>query len=211
VRHTLLRAYGQQRLGNKGDPFEELIYILLSSRTPPDRCQRVYARLRRVYRKRSSLADADPRQVTEVIADAGLQNRRARALVEIARLLRSEFGRVTLSPLKAWPDDQAEAFLTSLPGVSTKTARCVMMYSLARAVFPVDSHCFRVAKRLRWIPEDANLTSTLADALQTGVPPAQRHDLHVGLVLLGRDVCTPSEPACPRCPIRNYCPSQKLA
>jgi endonuclease III len=47
-------------------------------------------------------------------------------------------------------DDEAMDYLLSLPGVGVKTAKCVLMYSLGRAVLPIDIHVLRVAKRLGW-------------------------------------------------------------
>ena len=62
--------------------------------------------------------------------------------------IRHEFGAATLEPLRRLSDEKAESFLRSLPGVGPKAARCVLLYSLGRNVFPVDSHCLRVLTRL---------------------------------------------------------------
>ncbi|MBN1813953.1 MAG: hypothetical protein JXA14_19105 [Anaerolineae bacterium] len=205
IADVLTARFGCPRLGNKSNPFNELLYILLSSKTPPDRYQEVYRTLRLIYKKADSLADADPEDVAEVISQGGLQNRKAQAIVAIARRLRQEFGRVTLAPLARMSDQEAERFLMSLPEVSKKTARCVLMYSLDRAVFPVDSHCFRICKRLGWISGENSLTDRVADFLQEGVPSSLRLPLHIGMVLLGRDICLPTRPRCESCPVIEYC------
>jgi endonuclease III len=206
VTEALVRRFGRPTLGNKQNPFSELLYILLSSKTPPDRYQEVYRALRRVYKRAESLADARPEDVAKVISHGGLQNRKGRAIVSIARRLRQEFGRVTLAPVLKMTNEEAEAFLTSLPEVSKKTARCVLMYALERCVFPVDAHCFRIAQRLRWMPEDSYLTDRRADELQDGIPAHLRRDLHVGMVLLGRYYCFPRSPRCRECPLEEFCP-----
>ena len=54
----------------------------------------------------------------------------------------------TLEPALSWQDDQLERFLCSLPEISRKSAYCIMMYALGRAVFPVDTHVGRVLSRL---------------------------------------------------------------
>lgn len=61
-------------------------------------------------------------------------------------------GAVKLDVLHEMADDEAEQFLTSLPGVGIKVAKCVQLYSLSKNVFPVDTHCFRVGSRLGWFP-----------------------------------------------------------
>jgi endonuclease III len=207
IADTLVQEFGRPTLGNKRNPFNELLYILLSSKTPPDRYQEVYRALRRVYRRVDSLADARPQDVARVIRHGGLQNRKARAIVTIAQRLRQEFSRVTLAPVARMTDEEAEDFLVSLPEVSKKTARCILMYALHRAVFPVDTHCFRIAQRLGWMPDGAYLTDRRADDLQEGVPAHLRRDLHVGMVLLGRYYCLPRVPRCRECPLLAFCPT----
>ena len=68
-------------------------------------------------------------------------------VLAIAKILHRRFGRVTLEPLKARPDAEVLAFLTALPGVGLKTAKCVMMFNMDREVLPVDAHVARVAGR----------------------------------------------------------------
>jgi len=207
VTDSLVHCFARPRLGNKHNPLNELLYVLLSSKTPPDRYQEVYRELRDRYRRAEELAEADPEQVATVIREAGLQNRKARAIVVIARRLREAFGRVTLAPVAAMSDEDAEQFLTGFPEIGKKTARCVLMYSLDRAVFPVDAHCFRIAKRLKWIPAECSLTDRVADALQNAIPEGLRKDLHLGMVLLGREYCVPRRPRCDQCPLLPYCPT----
>ncbi len=206
VTRALVSRFGRSTLGNKKNPFNELLYIILSSRTPPDNYQDTYRSLRRRFETADSLAEASPEEVAAGIKFGGLQNKKACAITAIASKLEQAFGRVTLASLKRMETDGAEAFLTSLPGVSTKTARCVLMYSLDRPVFPVDVHCYRVSKRLGWAPEGVELTRRRADELQAGVPEHLRRDLHVGMVLLSRHYCRPKAPDCLDCPIANFCP-----
>ena len=193
-------------MGNKQNPFNELLYIILSSKTPPDRYQEIYRTLRRNYRRACDFAEADPEQLATVLSMGGLQHRKARAIVSIAKRLLHTFGRVTLSPLTRMDTASAEGFLTDLPEVNKKTARCVLLYSLNRPVFPVDSHCFRVSMRLGWVDSGHNsLTDRVADEIQRRVPEALRHDLHVGMILLGREICLPNKPCCKECPVARFC------
>ena len=82
-------------------------------------------------------------------------------------------------------DAPLEAYLAALPGVGLKTARCVMMYSLDRAVFPVDTHCMRLFEHLGII-EGRMRFEYAQDPLQDMVPPRIRRSLHVNAVALGR-------------------------
>lgn len=211
IASTLVREFGRPTLGNKKNPFNELLYILLSSRTPPEVYQETYQSLRREFKRADSIAEARPEYVASTIERGGLQNKKAHTITAIASELKDRYGRVTLAPLKSMETEKAEEFLVSLPGVGIKTARCVLMYSLDRPVFPVDAHCYRIAQRLQWIPQDIPLTKRVADEIQDGIPGHLRKDLHIGMVVLGRNYCVPKKPLHRKCPILEFCPTGKAA
>ena len=101
-------------------------------------------------------------------------------------------------------DAAAEAYLLSLPGVGPKTAACVLVFSMGRAAFPIDTHVHRVATRLGWIP-----ANTAADQayrlLGPRVPPDIRYDLHLAMITHGRTVCRAQRPQCGACILRDLC------
>lgn len=148
----------------------------------------------------------DVRRIAALIKDAGLSRQKAPRLKRIAQQLERDFGRVTLRPLHKADDAQVESYLTSLPGVGTKTAKCVMMYSMGRDVLPVDTHVARVARRLRLVePRDK---SDLHEHLEKVVRPKDRYAFHVGAVMLGRSVCKAVHPRCGGCSLRAICPGR---
>ena len=63
-----------------------------------------------------------------------------------------KFGELSLKKLEEFNNDDALKFLESLPGISVKNARCILMYSLDRKVFPVDTHVWRICRRLGLTP-----------------------------------------------------------
>lgn len=201
----LVEKYGVPDLGNKQDPFEELVFIILSSKTPPERYQEVFNTLFSSFPDRNELAEASWEEVTKIISRAGLQNRKAKAISFISQKVKENFGTVTLDPLFDLSDEEATRFLTTLPEVNLKTARCVLMYSLNRQVFPIDSHCFRIVKRIGWILSRQTLTDKVANLIQAKIPISLRKDLHVTFICLGREICLPEKPRCTECPIVNYC------
>lgn len=200
---ALARAYGSPRHGNPEDPFEDLIYILLSNRTAPATAVRVYRKLKETYPTGDAILAARPEALARLLAPAGLANKRASHLRAIATRLRADFGRIDLDALAGWPDERAEAYLCSLPGVSLKVAKCVLMYGLGRRVLPVDVHVHRVASRLGWIAHRrADQSHASLEAL---VPPAQRFGFHVDALAHGRAVCVAGLPRCGRCVVRQWC------
>jgi endonuclease III len=195
-------------LGNKGDPYDELVYILLTvmTRSQP-RIDRAYDALARLTGggSWSALLDVPADEVRALLKPLGFVNRRTEQLLEIVRRIEEEHGG-SLGFLRDLPDDEVLAFLTSLPGVGEKSAKCVLMYSLGRDVLPVDIHVLRVAKRLGLIPEDASWAKAAAQ-LEREVPDDLKYAVHVGFVIHGREVCKGPNPQCHECVLVDLCPS----
>jgi len=208
VAAALTRRYHDYAHRNRRNPLDELLFILCSIQTNESLYHESFRALKRAFPRFDLLAAANEEQVAAVLARGGLSRQKARAITGIARKIIGAFGRLTLAPLKQMAAPDCEAFLTSLPGVGRKTARCVMMYSLHMPVFPVDTHCWRICRRLGWVrPTRRNKSCSPKDMdrLQAMIPPELRFGLHVNMVSLGREVCTPSSPRCSSCPISRYC------
>ena len=212
VERRLRRTFGTvprgvAPLGNKRDPVRELIFIQLTVRTPEATYLDTYARLRTVVGGEwARLRTLPDRSLLPALRSGGMGR------VKLARLrgqlaaLTQRFGRITLAPLRRMSDTEAEEVLCSLPGVGPKVARCVLMYSLDRDVFPVDSNCLRIFGRLGLLPRNLTLKAS-HDVVQDFVPPRLRRSLHVNLVRLGRSVCTRGKPHCALCPLLDLCPT----
>jgi len=206
IHDTLFARYGFRNLGNKSDPFDELVFIILSSKTPPARYHQAYADLKLHFPHSSDLSKASVDEVSKVIRFAGLERKKAAQIIQASQQLESRFGDVTLLPMRDMSNEEAERLLTSLPGIGIKSARCILMYSLEREVFPADNHCLRIAKRLQWIDAQSFSKGT-ANKLQAGIPPYLRKDIHIGMVFLGREYCLPKNPRCHSCPLLDFCPT----
>jgi len=193
---------------NLKKPLNELLFIICSTRTIESNYRAVYSSLRAEFPTYKRLAMASENQIARHLGPAGLSRQKAAAIRQILGALVMLYGRPTLSPLKRMNNAKAEEFLTSLPQVGIKTARCVMMYALRRKVFPVDTHCWRVAYRLGWTPwsSDPRFASKRdQDMLQGRVPPRFRFSLHVNFISLGREFCKPRRPNCHECPVSGAC------
>jgi endonuclease III len=204
---TILRArFGQPRHGNKSNPLDELFYILLSLQTTEINCRRSYQALRKAFPRWSMLVRASVPQIRRPISFAGLGRQRALKISNIARTIHRQYGRLSLSRIKYMTSEQAEAYLTSLPGIGKKTARCILMYSLNRPVFPLDTHCARILKRLGF-PIPSGSLRQCEDEIQNLIPAEIRCSLHVTMIDLGRRICTNRNPKCPICPLQSICPT----
>lgn len=194
---------------NLKNPLDELLFIMCSTKTAEASYRNTFRALKETFPTHLQIAEAPAEYIARPIASGGLSNQKGKAIRDLLDIIVARFGEPSLKALRAMSDEDAEAFLLSLPGVGKKIARCVMMYSLGRQVFPVDTHCWRIARRLGWVratQKDKHCAPRDMDRLQSKIPPELRHSLHVNMISFGREICTPSAPRCDECPISALCP-----
>jgi len=211
--HVLDEAYGapEAMLGNQADPLDETIYVILSFQTGVDRFKETWQCLRSVFRRWEDAEHASVGQIAGVLTPAGLHRQKARAIERLLRTVRQTFGELSLNALRSMSDSDAERALTRLPGLSWKGARCVLLYSLDRAVFPIDGNTFRVFQRTGVIPQSAVYRRrSLHNAVQEAIPPERRRRFHVNLVIHGQRTCRSLGPKCASCPAIKCCARRNL-
>jgi endonuclease III len=202
---TRYRDFNHYNLKN---PLDELLFIICSTKTGEASYRSTYRSLKKTFPTHYQIAEAPAEYIARPIVSGGLSNQKAKAIRDLLDIIVEKFGEPTLKPLRKMSDGEAEAFLLSLPGVGKKVARCVLMYSLGRQVFPVDTHCWRIARRLGWVrptQKDKHCAPRDMDRLQSKIPPELRYSLHVNMISLGREICTPTSPRCDGCPISAWC------
>lgn len=207
VCESLASAYGLPRLGNPRNPIDDIIYIVLSNKTAPTTAVKTYRKLKKRFPKWETLLGARASTLRSVVKPAGLSGVKSQQIRDALKKIRSDFGRLSLRQLRQWPDAEAQRYLTSLPGISEKVAKCVMLYTLSGQVLPVDAHVHRISTRLGWT--DRKRADQCHAELELLVPPPRRYALHVDCVAHGRSVCRPISPLCQECCIRRHCECYK--
>jgi endonuclease III len=209
IDHVLAESYGtpERDLDNKDDPLDEAIYIILSLQTDLTRLRGTWSRLRRYYPTWAALLRTPTSSVAATLREGGLHWQKARTIRRLLAEVQHLAGSLSLDLLRSMDDECAERLLTHLPGLSWKAARCVLLYSLGRDMFPVDSNTFRILKRAGVLRASAVYRRRrLHDELQNAVVPVRRRAFHVNLVIHGQRVCLPRIPNCSGCPILPMCP-----
>jgi endonuclease III len=205
LERVLRNEYGRPRHHNPRDPLDDLIFVVLSRMTQEIKYLRTYHLLRAELPSWGEVRDAPVNALEDLIHDAGLARTKSRHIKAILETIQAREGRLDLSRLSARPDSEVEDYLTSLPGVSRKTARCVMLYALGRDTCPVDAHVWRIAQRLGLAPM-GSWTDKRAAQLEDEIPKPLRASLHVTLLAHGRAVCRARRPLCMVCSLRTLCP-----
>lgn len=204
VSARLSSQYGDPRHYNKSDPLDELIFIILSAKTAEASYLRTYDALKNAFDDWFHILDTPRGSVAHIISSGGLSDKKEAQIRALLDDIKERTGAEGLNLLSKMSTNEAEEFLTSLPGVGLKTARCVLMYSLDRDVFPVDTHVRRVLSRLGIIRFE-RLSDKVQNSIQERVPSEIRHKLHVNLVAHGRAICRAHNPLCNSCVLSDIC------
>ena len=194
-------------LGNQLNVLDEVIYIILSFQTNLIRFQETWRSLRLAFPRWEDANRATVDEIAGVLRAGGLHRQKAKAIKRLLGAVDDEFGKLSLDALREMNEAGAERVLTRLPGLSWKGARCVLLYSLQRDVFPVDGNAFRILLRTGVLPKlTVYRRRQLHDTLQTAVPAGRRRAFHVNLVVHGQRVCRPVAPRCGTCVALGNCP-----
>lgn len=206
---TLHGLYGTPHLGNRRNPTDEFIYIILSRKTPEKAYQKAFLNLKQ-FGSWEAIADLTESEIVSLIYGSGLEAFKAVAIKTGLLTIRIRFGRADLSLASPLNENELFNFLADLPGVGPKSARCIMLYAFGCPTFPVDTHVGRVLCRLGMF-ESLGVSLEEMDhkrrqaILSDLVPPDQRYSLRVNLIAHGRAVCFARRPQCERCPLVSHC------
>jgi len=209
VHQRLLDFYGQPTWRNPMSPVDELVSTILSQNTNDLNRDRAFGSLRQRFPAWEQVRDADPGSVTAAIRLAGLANQKGPRIQQVLRGISAERGSLDLHFLKDLPLEEARAWLMKFKGVGPKTAAIVLLFSLGRPAFPVDTHIYRVTGRIGLRPEKMTVEDAHT-ALEKLFPPETYYAAHLNIIRLGREICAARKPACERCPLRGICSYAKI-
>jgi endonuclease III len=181
------------------------VLTVLSQHTSDTNRDRAYADLRRRFNSWDDVADAPLPALARAIRRGGLGPTKAVRIRAMLRGMRSSDVPLDDRAFTAMPDQVLWDTLLALPGVGPKTAACVLLFSLDRPYFPVDTHVHRVAIRLGLVPPRSDAVATQT-AFQESVPDEDMYALHMNLIRHGRGVCIAQRPRCSECVLRDLCP-----
>ena len=182
-----------------------MIFTILSQNTSDLNRDRAWASLWNRFATWEAIVAAPRARVEAAIRVGGLACTKSAVIQRTLRAVRAEQGGCTLESLRSMSMEQVEDYLERFKGVGLKTIRCVQVFSLGQPAFPVDTHIFRISKRLGLVPGKAGPESAhrIMGAL---TPPAEVLPFHMNLIAHGRSVCKPMRPLCGQCVLARHCP-----
>lgn len=198
--------YGPFVLTQRLEPAEELVFTILSQHTSDTNSERAFRRLMREFGSLEAVADADIERIAEAISIGGLARVKAPRIKEVLNLILAKRGNFDLTILRQMPLNEAKDWLRQLPGIGPKSAAVILCFSLGMPAMAVDTHVYRVAKRLGLIGPKVNADDA-HDILEALVSPDQVYSFHTALITHGRRVCKAPKPKCDQCVLAFSCPS----
>lgn len=209
ILHLLQQEYGIIRhFDQDADPVSVLVSTILSQNTSDTNSRRAFSSLVQRFGDWESVLAADVDEIARAIRSGGLADIKAPRIKLALREIQEKRGALDLGFLDELPLSEAKAWLKQLPGVGPKTAGCVLLFSLGKPAMPVDTHVFRIAKRLGLI--DSRVSTDLAHELLEGlVPPDDICQFHLHMVEHGRRACKAQRPRCSACILQEVCPTFK--
>ena len=177
------------------DPFHLLVAVILSAQCTDKRVNLLTPALLAAYPTPEKMAQASQEEILEYIKSCSYPNSKARYLKGVAEMLVSNYGGVV-------PDDIQE--LRKLPGVGRKTANVIASVIFNQPAMAVDTHVFRVARRIG-LTQNARTPLETERQLVEHIPEELIPLAHHWLILHGRYVCVARKPKCNECGLQDFC------
>lgn len=193
VMTELEKLYPQARPElNFSNPFETLVATILSAQCTDKRVNKVTEKLFAMYPDAFAMAKLTPEELEPIIRECGLFRSKAKNIINASRALVEQYGGRVPSTRKE---------LMALPGVGQKTAGVVLLAAFGDDQIPVDTHVFRVSKRIgiadAATPEKVELQ--LRETLDREIWSFAHHLL----IWHGRRICHAQKPDCAACPLQE--------
>jgi len=210
VIQLLEREYGSLEWKSGKEPIDVLIGTVLSQNTSDANSGRAFGSLQSTFGSWKAVASAPVEHIAQAIKSGGLSRIKAVRIKQILNKIEEEQGSLSLDFLKSMDMSEAKNYLVALPGVGQKTASCVLLFSLGKPSLPVDTHVFRVARRLGLIDSSVSVEKAHA-LLQEQIPSSKVYQFHLHMIEHGRRVCHARQPRCHECVLRRRCPSSLVS
>ncbi len=184
---------------------DTLILTILSQNTNDNNSFAAFKTLKKKYPSWKRVLAARTTSIESAIRVAGLAPTKAETIKNALRTISERNGKLSINNLSNLSDDDAMQWLTSMKGIGKKTAAVVLLFAFGKSTLPVDTHVYRVSKRLGLIPERVS-RERAQDILSEEVPKTCYYHFHIGMITHGRRVCAARKPLCSECALRRLCP-----
>lgn len=204
IHEQLVQTYGLPAWRPWLDPISEVVSTILSQNTNDGNRDLAFNRLRAALPTWEAVRDAPVEAVEAAIRPAGLAPQKAPRIKQALQFITDQRGRLELDFLKDLPVEDAKTWLTQINGIGPKTAAIVLLFALGRPAFPVDTHIYRVTRRLGLVDQKLSVEKA-HHVLEQMIDPALYYPFHLNAIRHGREVCHARNPKCAVCTLQMWC------
>lgn len=178
------------------NPFQLLVAVILSAQCTDKRVNLTTPGIFKKYPTPQKMAKASFDDLFPLIKSISYPNNKTKHLIGMSQLLLDNFnGEVPMTIQE----------LVTLPGVGRKTANVITSVIDQQPNMAVDTHVYRVSRRIGLVPQTATTPLAVEKALIKHIPSELVHKAHHWLILHGRYACLARSPKCDKCGIQSYC------
>lgn len=204
INDILEEYFGLPEPIEKEDPLDTLIRTILSQNTNDINSERAYNNLREKFPSWEDALNADVDEIAQAIRVGGLARQKSMRIKNVLKWIKETFGELKIDFVcDMAPEDVIQMFI-KLKGIGLKTVNVMLCFACGKDVFPVDTHIFRVSKRLGLVPENASLEKA-HEIMGQIFPKGKAFTLHINMINFGRAICHAKNPKCSECPLIEYC------
>jgi|SRR5688572_1973055 len=178
------------------NPYQLLVAVILSAQCTDKRVNMTTPAIFEKYPDVQSLSKASFDELFPLIKSISYPNNKTKHLIGMAKKVIEGFnGEIPMSVEE----------LMKLPGVGRKTANVITSVVDMQPNMAVDTHVFRVSKRIGLVPQSASTPLAVEKELVRNFPESLIHKAHHWLILHGRYICVARTPRCEMCGLRPVC------
>ncbi len=178
------------------DPYELIVAVILSAQCTDKRVNLTTPAIYKKYPTALSMSKATFEELFPLIKSISYPNNKTKHLIGMAKMVMEKFnGNIPMTV------DE----LIQLPGVGRKTANVITSVIDRQPNMAVDTHVFRISKRIGLVPQSAATAFAVEKELVKNIPEHLIHKAHHWLILHGRYVCVARNPKCDECGLRPGC------
>lgn len=178
------------------NPFQLLVAVILSAQCTDKRVNLTTPAIFARYPGPQQMAKARFDELFPLIRSISYPNNKTKHLIGMANMLLEQFGGEVPMTVEE---------LVKLPGVGRKTANVITSVIDEQPNMAVDTHVFRVSKRLGLVSQKASTPLAVEKELIKHIPSEMVHKAHHWLILHGRYVCLARNPKCGECMFTELC------
>jgi len=178
------------------DPFQLLVAVILSAQCTDKRVNMTTPAIFERYPDVAALSKASFEELFPYIKSISYPNNKTKHLIGMAKAVVEKFnGKIPMTIEE----------LIELPGVGRKTANVITSVIDQQPNMAVDTHVFRVSRRIGLVAASATTPLAVEKELTKNIPVGYIHKAHHWLILHGRYICIARTPRCKACGLRPVC------